>query len=50
MSKKTRATYSPEFRLEIAQEGVDKHRSIREVSEAFGLGKESPLSINGHGN
>ena len=41
MSKKTRATYSPEFRLAIAQEVVDKHRSIREVSEAFGLGKST---------
>jgi transposase len=41
MSKNTRATYSPEFRLEIAQEVVDNHRSIREVAEALGLGKST---------
>jgi transposase len=41
MSKNARATYSPEFRLEIAQEVVDNHRSVREVAEAFGLGKST---------
>lgn len=38
MSKHTRPTYSPEFRLEVAQEVVDKKRSIREVAESLGLG------------
>jgi len=41
MSKKTRPTYSPEFRLEVAQETVDKGRSIREVAESLGLGKST---------
>ena len=38
MSKRTRPTYSPEFRLEVAQEVVDKKRSIRDVAEGLGLG------------
>ena len=41
MSKRTRPTYSPEFRLEVAQEVVDKGRSIREVADSLGLGKSS---------
>jgi len=41
MSNKTRPTYSPEFRLEVAQEVVDKKRSIREVAESLGLGKST---------
>lgn len=41
MSKRTRPTYSPEFRLEVAQEVVDKKRSIRDVAEGLGLGKST---------
>tara|TARA_R110002072_G_scaffold274674_2_gene435518 strand:- start:3011 stop:3322 length:312 start_codon:yes stop_codon:yes gene_type:complete len=41
MSKQTRPTYSPEFRLEVAQEVVDRGRSIRDVAESLGLGKSS---------
>lgn len=41
MPKRTRPTYSPEFRLEIAQEVVDKKRSIRDVAESLGLGKST---------
>jgi transposase len=41
MSKRTRPTYSPEFRLEVAQEVVDKGRNIREVAESLGLGKST---------
>lgn len=38
MSKRARATYFPEFRLEVAQEIIDKELGIPEVSESFGLG------------
>ncbi|MDO6526182.1 transposase [Motilimonas sp. 1_MG-2023] len=41
MSKRTRLTYSPEFRLEVAQEIVDKGRSVREVAESLELGKST---------
>ena len=41
MSKRTRPTYSPEFRLEVAQEVVDKGRSVREVADSLGLGKST---------
>lgn len=41
MSKRTRPTYSPEFRLEVAQEIVDKGRSIRDVADSLGLGKST---------
>lgn len=41
MSKHTRPTYSPEFRLEVAQEVIDKRRSIREVAESLGLGQST---------
>ena len=41
MSKRTRPTYSPEFRFEVAQEVVDKGRSIRDVADSLGLGKSS---------
>lgn len=41
MSKRTRPTYSPEFPLEVAQEVVDRGRSIRDVAESLGLGKSS---------
>ena len=41
MSKRTRPTYSPEFRLEVAQEVVDKGRTIKDVSESLGLGEST---------
>ena len=41
MSKRTRPTYSPEFRLEVAQEVVDKNRKVSEVAESLGLGKST---------
>ena len=41
MSKRTRPTFSPEFRLEVAQEVVDKGRSIKDISENLGLGKST---------
>lgn len=41
MTKRTRPTYSPEFRLEVAQQVVDEGRSIREVADSMGLGKSS---------
>ena len=40
MSKRTTPTYSPEFRLEVAQEVVDQGRSIRDVAESLGLGNQ----------
>ena len=41
MTKRTRPTYSPEYRLEVAQEVVDKNRSVRDVAESLGLGKST---------
>ncbi len=41
MTKQSRPTYSPEFRLEAAQQVVDAGRSIRDVSESLGLGKST---------
>ena len=38
MAKQTRPKYSPEFRLEVAQQVVDEHRSVRDIAEAMGLG------------
>jgi len=38
MKKNTRATFSPEFRLEAAQLVVDQGRTIREAAEAMGVG------------
>lgn len=38
MAKQTRPKYSPEFRLEVAQQVVDEHHSVRYVAEAMGLG------------
>jgi len=40
MTKRTRATYSPEFKLEVAQQVVDMGRSIKDVSESLGLGNK----------
>ena len=39
MPKKTRPTYSPEFRLEAAQLVTDQDYSIREASEAMNVSK-----------
>ncbi|WP_150139012.1 transposase, partial [Candidatus Enterovibrio escicola] len=33
MTKRTRATYSPEFKLEVAQQVVDMERSVRDVAQ-----------------
>ncbi len=41
MTKRTRPTYSPEFRLEVAQEVVDKGRSVKDIAESLGLGKST---------
>lgn len=41
MTERTRPTYSPEFRLEVAQEVVDRGRSIRDVASSLGLGKST---------
>jgi len=38
MAKQIRPKYSPEFRLEIAQQVVDEQRSVRDVAQAMGLG------------
>jgi transposase len=41
MTKKTRPNYSPEFKLEVAQQVVDEGRLVREVAESLGLGKST---------
>ena len=41
MTKHTRATYSPEFKLEVAQQVVDMGRPIRDVAESLSLGKST---------
>ena len=41
MTNRTRSTYSPEFRLEVALQVVDEKRSVREVANAMGLGKST---------
>jgi len=41
MTKKTRATYSPEFRLEVAQQVVDAGRTPKEVADSLDLGKST---------
>ncbi|OKY25079.1 transposase [Thalassotalea sp. PP2-459] len=41
MTKRTRPTYSPEFRLEVAMQVVDENRSVREVADTMGLGKST---------
>jgi len=41
MKKRTRPTYSPEFRLEVAQQVVDSRRSIRDVASSLNLGKST---------
>ena len=41
MKRRTRPTFSPEFRLEAAQLVVDQGRSIREAADAMGVGKST---------
>ena len=41
MNKKTRPTFSPEFRLECAQLVVDKGYSVAEAAEAMNVGKST---------
>lgn len=41
MKKRTRPTYSPEYRLEVALQVVDEGRSVREVADSLGLGKST---------
>ena len=41
MTRKTRPTFTPEFRLEAAQLVVDQHHTIREAAEAMGVGKST---------
>ena len=41
MNKKTRPTFTPEFRLESAQLVDDQNDSVRQVAEAMGVGKST---------
>jgi len=41
MKKRTRPTYSPEYRLEVALQVVDEGRSVREIADSLGLGKST---------
>lgn len=41
MKKRTRPTFTPEFRLESAQLVVDQNYSIREAAEAMSVGKST---------
>lgn len=41
MNKKTKRTFSPEFKLECAQLIVDKGYSYREASEAMNVGSST---------
>ena len=41
MTKRTRATYSPEFKIEVSQQVVDMGRSLREVAQSLDLGKST---------
>lgn len=41
MTKRTRPTFKPEFRLEVAQLVLDQGYSIREASEAMNVGKST---------
>jgi len=41
MNKKTRSTFTPEFRLESAQLVVDQNYSVREAAEVMGVGKST---------
>ena len=41
MSKSTRPTFNPQFRLESAQLVVDQNYSIRDAADAMGVGKST---------
>jgi transposase len=41
MSKKTRPTFKPEFRLEVAELVVKQGYSVREAAEAMNVGKST---------
>lgn len=41
MTKRTRPTFSPGFRVECAQLVLDRHYSIREAADAMGVGKST---------
>ncbi len=41
MTRKTRAKFTPEFRLESAQLVVDQNYSVREAAEAMSVGKST---------
>lgn len=41
MNKRSRPTFSPEFRLEAAQLVVDHGRTMNEAAEAMGVGKST---------
>ncbi len=41
MRQKTRPTFKPEFRLEVAQLVVDQGYSIREAADAMNVGKST---------
>lgn len=41
MNKRTRPTFSPEFRLEAAQLVVDQDYSMRGAADAMGVGKST---------
>ena len=41
MNKKTRPTFSPEFRLECAQLVVDQGYSVAKAAQAMGVGKST---------
>lgn len=41
MHKRTRPSFSPEFRLETAQLVIDHGASIRETADAMGVGKSA---------
>jgi len=41
MSKRTRPTFSPEFRLEAAQLVVDQNYTMKDAAEVMGVGKST---------
>ena len=41
MSKQTRPTFTPEFRLEAAQLVVDQNYTVKDAADAMGIGKST---------
>lgn len=41
MTKRIKATYSPEFKLKVTQQVVDMERSVRYVAQNLNLGKST---------